>query len=324
MLEKGKHGLPYLLQWPPMQHCKLPLVVFLHGIGERGAGEPGFDALVKKHGPWTEARAPGVDKASILAPQCPFDKVWPAVCDKVVALVQHICAKYQHRIDGRRITLTGLSIGGFGVFATAAAAPSMFAGLAVICGGFAEPVSTPAKNSLTLADLRAAAANPSEHCIQAIQHIPVFLIHGDADRCINSNLAKVAYSALCHARGRRTGDLHGGTLKLLILKGIDHRCWSVAYRSHSVVAWLLRRSRGERMRNAAVVRRRPASRTIAAVIAAARSRRTSMVNRPKCPNCRASKHVQKHGSKSGKRWRCLKCKSEEREWTFTVRSEDSL
>ncbi len=141
MLEKGKHGLPYLLQWPPMQHCKLPPVVFLHGIGERGAGEPGFDALVKKHGPWTEARAPGVDKASILAPQCPFDKAWPAVCDKVVALVQHTCAKYQHRIGGPRITLTGLSIGGFGVFATAAAAPSMFAGLAVICGGFAEPVS---------------------------------------------------------------------------------------------------------------------------------------------------------------------------------------
>ena len=200
----------------------------------------------------------------------------------------------------------------------------MFAGFAVICGGFAEPVSTPAKDGLTVADLRAAAANPSEHCIQAIQHIPVFLIHGDADRCINSNLAKVAYFELCHARGRRTGDLHGGTLKLLILKGIDHRCWSVAYRSRSGVAWLLRRSRGERMRNAAVVRRRPASRTIAAVIAAARSRRTSMVNRPKCPNCRATKHVQKHGSKSGKRWRCLKCKSQEREWTFTVRSEDSL
>lgn len=322
MMEKGKHGLPYILRWPSTPESKLPLVVFLHGKGERGAGERGFEALVQKHGPWTEIRAPGVDKALILGPQCPLDKLWPAVADKVVALVRHICVRYENLVDDQRITLTGLSMGGFGTFATAVKAPSVFAGLAVICGGFAEPASPRANSSWTLSELRSAAQNPSDRCIRAIKHIPIFLIHGDADRCIDSNLARVAYTAMSQARGHQTGERHGGTLKLQILEGIGHHCWSVAFRNYSVLNWLLRRSRGERARNAAIVRRRPASKTVGATVAAATARRTVMVHRPKCRNCRTSKHVQKHGSNTGKRWRCLQCKKEKRAWTFTTRDEN--
>ena len=111
-----------------------PLVVFLHGAGERG------DDLnkVKLHGP-PRYIAKGTSYPFILlAPQCPEKRWWDA--DVILALLDRVAAAY--RVDPDRVYLTGLSMGGFGTWEAAATAPRRFAAIVPICGG-GDPATAP-------------------------------------------------------------------------------------------------------------------------------------------------------------------------------------
>ena len=104
-----------------------PLVMFLHGSGERG------DELskVKVHGP-PKLAAKGKDFPFILiSPQCPEYEDWST--DTLNAMIDHVITKY--RVDERRIYCTGLSMGGYGTWALAIAYPKRFAAIAPLCGG---------------------------------------------------------------------------------------------------------------------------------------------------------------------------------------------
>lgn len=104
-----------------------PLLLFLHGAGQRG------DDLeqVKKHGPpkFVESRA-GFPLVTI-SPQCPFGRRWEK--EQLVQLVEHVAAT--RSIDRARLYVTGLSMGGYGTWALVAAYPDLFAAAAPICGG---------------------------------------------------------------------------------------------------------------------------------------------------------------------------------------------
>jgi predicted peptidase len=106
---------------------KWPLLLFLHGAGERGSDLE----LVKIHGPpkliETGKKFPFV----VISPQCPKDSMW--VPPALEALIDSVQRRY--RIDSARIYVTGLSLGGFATWELALRHPERYAAIIPICGG---------------------------------------------------------------------------------------------------------------------------------------------------------------------------------------------
>jgi predicted peptidase len=146
-----KVTMKYLTYLPKdyKQKTSWPLVLFLHGAGERGDD---LD-LVKTHG-LPKLIAEGKDFPFIVvSPQCPSDQSWETF--ELTALLDEIVEKY--KVDQDRIYVTGLSMGGFGTWALAARTPDRFAAILPICGG---GLLVPAKR---------------------IAHIPAWVFHGAKD-----------------------------------------------------------------------------------------------------------------------------------------------
>jgi predicted peptidase len=130
-----KVTMHYLLYLPeeygkdPSQ--KWPLMLFLHGAGERG------DDLerVKKHGPPKLVAEGKQFPFIIVSPQCPSDGWWSTT--KLFCLLDDITERYP--VDKDRVYLTGLSMGGFATWSMAMEQPERFAAIIPVCGG-GEPI----------------------------------------------------------------------------------------------------------------------------------------------------------------------------------------
>ena len=102
-----KNKLNYALHIPKNTKEKKPLLVFLHGSGERGSDIE----KVKVHGPFKYLKNNELD-SYVLAPQCPENEYWDAeVLYKLIQKVQK-----ENNIDPSRIYLTGLSMGAWGAW----------------------------------------------------------------------------------------------------------------------------------------------------------------------------------------------------------------
>ena len=127
----------YLLYLPPAYNGSeenWPLLLFLHGAGERGVDLE----QVKVHGP-PKMIAQGRDfPFVVISPQCPEDMWWSI--DALHALLDEVVET--HRIDKSRIYVTGLSMGGYGSWGLAYTYPETFAAVVPICGG-GEPEKAP-------------------------------------------------------------------------------------------------------------------------------------------------------------------------------------
>ena len=121
---KIQKNLSYILDYPKDTKSKIPLIVFLHGSGERGSNLE----IVKNHSPFTYKNLIK-EPVAILAPQCPENTWWDT--DAVYFLIKEISEKY--KIDKDRIYLTGLSMGGWGTLKLAGEHPEMFAAVAAVC-----------------------------------------------------------------------------------------------------------------------------------------------------------------------------------------------
>ncbi len=108
-------------------HDAWPLMLFLHGGGERGDDLE----LVKMHGPPKLIAAGREFPFIVLSPQCPQDREWEPI--ELIALLDDVSRQY--KVDPDRIYVTGLSMGGFGSWRLAAYAPHRLAAIAPICGG---------------------------------------------------------------------------------------------------------------------------------------------------------------------------------------------
>jgi predicted peptidase len=129
-----------------------PLVLFLHGSGERGNDLE----KVKTHG-IPKLIAEGKYFPFIcVSPQCPENIYWNT--DILSALLDEIESKY--RIDTNKIYVTGLSIGGHGTWELALKEPNRFAAIAPVCGW----------------------ADPTD--ISVISHLPIWVFHGAKDMTI--------------------------------------------------------------------------------------------------------------------------------------------
>ena len=121
---KSAEKISYILDYPQNAKGKVPLMVFLHGSGERGNDLE----KVKAHSPFTYKNLIK-EPIAILAPQCPADTWWDTVT--VYHLIKEIQAKY--KIDDSRIYLTGLSMGCWGTLKLAMEHPEMFAAVVSVC-----------------------------------------------------------------------------------------------------------------------------------------------------------------------------------------------
>ena len=197
-------GLGYLLYQPKtVAKEKLPLLIFLHGSGERGAD---LKLLHKNNLPKRLDAMADLPYIAV-APQCPAGKRW----DDVALLDQfldHLLATLP--VDRDRVVLTGLSLGGFGTWKWGAARPERFAGLAPVCG--------------------AGDANT----VGSLKGMPVWAFHGDKDPAVPYERGKAMATA---------AEKAGALVKFTTYPGVGHNSWVQAYEEPEFDRWVLARHR---------------------------------------------------------------------------------
>ena len=166
-----RRSLDYLLYLPERHESaeSLPMIVFLHGAGERGDDVE----KVKRHGPPMRVEKDPDFDFIVLSPQCPAGQRWSA--DDVVALVEHVTDN--HKVDRDRIYLTGLSMGGFGTWDIAMRHSRHFAAFAPICGG----------------------GNPSR--ARFLRNLPIWVFHGAKDNVVPLSMSREMVDAIKEAGG---------------------------------------------------------------------------------------------------------------------------
>ncbi|MFI4849517.1 MAG: prolyl oligopeptidase family serine peptidase [Gimesia chilikensis] len=147
-------NMDYLIYLPENydEKEKWPLMLFLHGAGERGDN---LD-LVTVHGPPKLIKNGKQFPFIVVSPQCPKEQLWQPV--ELTALLNDIEKKY--KVDKDRIYVTGLSMGGFGTWSLAAYTPYRFAALMPICGG------------------------GEKFWVKKIKHVPIWVFHGAKDGAV--------------------------------------------------------------------------------------------------------------------------------------------
>jgi len=200
---------------------KYPLVIFLHGAGERGNDN---EAQLK----WgvmnfATDEMMSMYPAFVVAPQCPKGMTWSNFnrtntsrlmslqpdpskpMELVVALIRQMIEKAP--IDTNRIYITGLSMGGFGTFDAIERYPSLFAAAMPVCGG---------------GDTSKAAS---------IAHIPVWIAHGSEDGTVNPQFSVDMLQALMNAGAHPGFTMYPET---------GHFSWLAAYNNKLAIEWLFR------------------------------------------------------------------------------------
>lgn len=195
-----KAELGYVLDYPKEAKSAVPLIVFLHGSGERGQNLE----MVKAHSPFTYKELIK-EPVAILAPQCPADEWWDT--EAVYALIQEIVSKY--KIDPSRIHLTGLSMGGWGSWKLASEHPEMFASLSVVCG-------------------------PSDRWMKATAHkykdLPIRIFHGGNDDIVSPMASIEMYQVI-----RKINP----NVSLTIFPDDNHNSWDSTYSNPEFYTWML-------------------------------------------------------------------------------------
>lgn len=190
--------------------ASLPVLVFLHGIRERGTGgflpDEGMSAIVLRQ---YLAQVPAI----ILLPQCRLGSYWSdPVMDAMVmnALAQTI---EEFGADAARLSLIGVSMGGYGVWHFAAEHPNRFAALVSICGG------SPILNGDRFAPIA-----------EKIGATPAWIFHGDADPIVPVSESREMVKAL---------KTVGSNVKYSEFAGVGHNVWMNALAEKQLLPWLL-------------------------------------------------------------------------------------
>lgn len=194
-------------------------ILFLHGQGE--SGTDGNKQIIQGLGSavqWNAAEWPFI----IIMPQKPdAERQWEDYGGDVLDILARV--KGQWNIDEDRVYLTGLSQGGHGTWALAAANPGTFAAIAPICG-YAKPL-TP----------EAVAAG--------IGDVPVWAFHGLADDVVPPT-GTTAITDL--VQRDRAGKRGAAEVKVSLFEGVNHGSWDRAYRESGLAQWLLSQRRVRR------------------------------------------------------------------------------
>ena len=130
-IEDKRYPFPFVVYTPDAVKSGLPLIIQLHGAGERGEGGEEL-SLVDKNG-FSSMISRGEFNAIFVMPQCPKDSFWAARVESIGAFIRAIVEDFA--VDVSRVYLCGISMGAFGTWYTAMAYPRLFAAIAPCCGG---------------------------------------------------------------------------------------------------------------------------------------------------------------------------------------------
>lgn len=216
--------LQYRLLFPDnVPGKKYPLVIFLHGAGERGSDN---EAQLKWGvGTFASDEQMKLHPAIVVAPQCPEKSSWSNFSgynkgdmklqptpskpmELVIALIQKM--KKALPVDTNRIYITGLSMGGFGTFDAITRYPDIFAAAVPVCGGGDE-----SKAAL-------------------IKEIPIWILHGAQDPTVSPD-----YSIDMAVALKKVGSNPGLTL----YPDTGHFSWIPAYSDPLIIEWMFRQSK---------------------------------------------------------------------------------
>ena len=206
-----------------------PVILFLHGAGERGDDgllqtQVGLGAAVRQN----TARFPAI----IVFPQMPAESAWTGTpAQGAIAALEQVSREFQ--VDSDRVYLTGLSMGGNGVWYLAYRYPSRFAALVPICG-FVTAFFPTARPFTPV--VPADSGPPFEALARQLRRVPTWIVHGEIDGAVPVEQSRQAAAAL---------KAVGAPVQYLEVLGTNHNVWDAAYGSPALVSWLFaqRRSR---------------------------------------------------------------------------------
>jgi predicted peptidase len=203
---------------------KYPLILFLHGAGERGDNPE----VVKKHFFPSIASDEFQQKfpCFVVAPQCRENHWWTArrrggsegrdeLGDMEQMALQCVAdVEKEFPVDKNRLYLTGLSMGGYGSWDLAVRQPDRWAAVVPICGG----------------------GNPEQ--AEKLVHVPIWAVHGDADPAVPVEESRKMIAAIKAA---------GGHPKYTEYPGVAHDSWTQAYAdTNGVIPWMFEQRLDER------------------------------------------------------------------------------
>ena len=187
---------------------KLPVILFLHGIGQRGEGGfvKGAAALLIRQ--YLE-RLPAI----VLLPQCEQGRYWsdPEMERMVMATLKEAVAEF--KADPGRLYMIGVSMGGYGAWHIASQHERTFAAIVSICGG--SPLRT---------------ADRFESIARRVGQTPAWVFHGADDRVVPVSESRRMVAALKDARGN---------VRYSEYEGVGHNVWLNAMKEPDLLPWLL-------------------------------------------------------------------------------------
>ena len=205
----------YLLFLPKGYDAKAgqrwPLILFLHGAGERGTNV----WKVATHGPAKHAAGRADLPFIIVSPLCPERQTWSK--DVLLALLDEVIAKYA--VDTNRLYLTGLSMGGYGTWDLGLTHPEKFAAIVPICGG----------GQMISVLLSSRDKGP------AFKTLGVWAFHGAKDPVVLLEESQRMVDAL-----KKVGL---EDVKLTIYPEAQHDSWTETYKNPELYSWLLEHER---------------------------------------------------------------------------------
>ncbi len=184
---------------------KWPLVIFLHGSGEKGTEI----AKVKVNGLPRYAEAIATDYPFIMISPQLLNNVGDWNTNDLDKLLEEILTKYN--VDLNRIVVTGLSLGGGGAWAWATNSPQHFAAALPICGW----------------------GTPTKAC--QMKNVAVWAFHGDADYTVGISGSTNMVEALQRC---------GASPKYTIYQGVGHDSWTRTYTNPEVIDWIIAQKKG--------------------------------------------------------------------------------
>jgi predicted peptidase len=187
-----------------------PLMLFLHGAGERGTNLN----KVAVHGPPKIVKTRPDFPFIVVSPQCPNGEIWDN--DVLLSLLDEVIGDYQ--VDATRVYLTGLSMGGFGTWNLGLTYPERFAAIAPICGGGDT--------------LKILLADPKK--LTALKTLPIWVFHGGKDPVVNPEESERMIKAL---KGI------GNIARFTLYPEAGHDSWTEAYNTQELYDWFLQHER---------------------------------------------------------------------------------
>ena len=202
-----------------------PVILFLHGAGERGSDgllqtSVGLGPAIRRD----RARYPAI----VVFPQAPADSQWVGVpAQTALAALRQTLAEY--RTDPDRIYVTGLSMGGHGVWYVAYRNPDLFAAAVPVCGWVSGALDR-GFDAVVAAD--SGAALPA--LARRLRRLPIWIFHGEVDAVVPVAASREPAAALRAV---------GSEVRYTELLGLNHNSWDAAYASPEFVGWLFAQRR---------------------------------------------------------------------------------